>query len=178
MLIKRVEIHPMITNMSPEEAISPATLQEIIRDALAASPADWNYQSSPSLEPGSRCCVCGDLLELGKPGEVWFESTASLPIHEECHHAKEGMSSAACRLSLGFGYSFLLRFAMEGKGGWKKQFFQRYIHSQGVTAGKKLIGHGVEWWKRSDGFTDFVQFTRWTRYAYIFERVAPKFEFR
>ena len=155
--------------------MNPDKLQLIIRDALSEEPVKWNYQPSTSLENEKYCCSCGDLLELGSSGVVRLREIGNLPIHKECQRAKEGMSITASLLSHSFGFSFLVRSALNGE---KKYFFEQFVKSEGRTAGQKLLGHGVKWWKRSEGFTDIDQFTRWARYSYIYEREAPKFTFR
>jgi hypothetical protein len=147
-------------------------LHTAILNALNDPPVDWSYRDLDSAaEQG--CCVCGDALSLGLPGEVQFGEDATLPIHKECHLARDGLSSKACRLSM-IGYSFLVRASMEPTG-WRKEFLAAFVQEHGHTAGTCLIGHGVPWWNRSSGFNSLDEMVRWSRWCFIYERDPGKF---
>ncbi|MCH2144918.1 MAG: HNH endonuclease [Phycisphaerales bacterium] len=156
---------------------SAEELQLAIHAALDAPPIDWAYRDLDSAGEAG-CCVCGDYLSLGSPGEVQFGPNATLPIHKECHIARDGLSSKACRLSM-IGYSFLVRASMAPKDttpkGWRKTFLEAFLQEHGRTAGTWLIGYGVPWWERSAGFTSLDEFVRWSRWCFIYERDPGKF---
>ncbi len=147
-------------------------LHAAILTALNDPPVDWSYRDLDS--PANKgCSICGDALSLGIPGEVHFGEEATLPIHKECHLAREGLSSRACRLSM-IGYSFLVRASMDPKG-WSNDFLAAFVEEIGDKAGTRLIGHGVPWWERSDGFRSVEELVRWSRWCFIHERDPGKF---
>lgn len=147
-------------------------LYAAIITALNEPPINWSYRNVDSAADKG-CCICGDALSLGMPGEVHFGEGATLPIHKECHLARDGLSSRACRLSM-IGYSFLVRASMAPKG-WEDDFLAAFVQEIGGTAGTRLIGHGVPWWDRSGGFRSVEELVRWSRWCFIYERDPGKF---
>ena len=146
--------------------------QTTIITALSNPSVNWSYRDLDSaMDKG--CSICGDSLSLGSPGEVQFGKDATLPIHKECHLARGGLSSEACRMSM-IGYSFLVRASMDPKG-WEKKFLKEFVKEHGSSIGNFLIGHGVPWWNRSNGFKSLEDLVRWSRWSYIYERDAGKF---
>jgi hypothetical protein len=68
-----------------------AQLHAAIINALNDPRVDWSYRHLDSAA-NKRCCICGDALSLGIPGEVHFGEDATLPTHKECHLARDGLS--------------------------------------------------------------------------------------
>ena len=151
---------------------STEKLQAAIINASNDPSVEWSYRD---LDSGADkgCSICGDFLTLGTPGEVQFGADSTLPIHKECHLARNGLSSRACRLSM-IGYSFLIRASMDPKG-WAKRFLAEFVRERGSTAGTYLIGHGIPWWDRLHGFQSVEELVRWSRWCHIYERDAGKF---
>lgn len=149
-----------------------SSLHTSILHALDDHPVNWSYKDSNS-SADQRCCLCGDHLSLGRPGEVVFDENTKLPIHKECHLSRNGLSSKACRLSM-IGYSFLVRASMNPTG-WRSEFLAEFVQKHGHSVGTYLIGHGVPWWNRCDGFKTLDELVRWSRWCFIYERDSGKF---
>ena len=146
--------------------------QSTVITSLSTPSVNWSYRDLDSATDKG-CSVCGDSLSLGIPGEVQFGKDATLPIHKECHLAREGLSSEACRLSM-IGFSFLIRASMNPRG-WEKKFLNEFVKQHGSGIGSYLIGHGIPWWNRSSGFKTLEDLVRWSRWCFIYERDPGKF---
>jgi hypothetical protein len=148
-------------------------IKSAVDTALAVDPVQWDYQDSTPL--GTHCCLCGDDLERGTPGDFSLDGVTRLPIHSECHNSREGLSSQSLRICL-IGYKSLLRKGRCDESGIRS-FLVAFATRMQDRIPTSLIGHGVEGYKRGTMFDDHDSLIRWIRHTYVEERERPKFQF-
>ncbi len=148
-----------------------------VREAMASAPVSWILRKA-SVPPGARCHLCSDAIELGTPCEIDFGDGKALPVHEECHRTRGGMSSAGCMLALKAGVK-LVSGTLKGEKAtrWQQEMIGDFVGDHGATLGDHVLGHGVTWWRRDAPIDDTKTFIRLVRHMFIHEREAPKFRF-
>ncbi len=154
--------------------------EEDVREAMASAPVLWvlKKHSVPPGEEEKRCHLCSDAIEFGTPCEIDFGDGRTLPVHEECHRTRGGMSSAGSMLALKAGVK-LVSVTLAGEKATRLQqaMIEDFVGDHGSTLGDHVLGHGVKWWRRDAPTDDAKTFTRLVRHMFIHEREAPKFRF-